>query len=137
MNMKWKLILALFLVALFAGVLPAPVLASGVRPVHCVAGLMGAFDNGEWRGGPGEVSVDGKIVDLSDVESDPDFFPKLKKANDSGNGLPCDTTMLKKGRKLVYFTPSPLPPSAKMKATARFSPASTRERSIPRSGRPE
>jgi len=105
-SMRFALVLlALSLAALLVGVFTSAS-AADVRPVIAAGALIGAFENGQWREGPGEITVDGKIVDLSDAESDPEFLAKLKKANDSGDGLSCETPLLKKGQKLVYFSPA-------------------------------
>lgn len=73
--------------------------AAQTRPVICVGTLMGVFADGEWLDAPGEVTVNGKIVDMDDVAQDA-VFQKLESADD---GLDCVTPLIGPGQKIAYY----------------------------------
>ena len=72
-------------------------------PVLCVGALMGAYDeNGDWQRAPDAVTVDGKLVKLSEVGENKALMEKLK---DGEEGVSCETPMIGAGTKLAFFGP--------------------------------
>lgn len=74
--------------------------AAEYRPVIGVGTFMGVFADGQWQDAPGQVTVAGKAVALTEIKKDKALFKKLKKADD---GLPCETPLIKKGQKIAYY----------------------------------
>ena len=72
-------------------------------PVLCAGTLMGAYDkNGDWQQAPDEVTVDGKLVRLLEIEENSALMEKLQ---DAEEGVPCETPMIGAGTKLAFFGP--------------------------------
>ena len=64
---------------------------------------MGAYDEkGDWQKAPDTVTVDGKPVQLAQVEKNKALMKRLRGAEE---GLLCETPMIGAGQKLAYFGP--------------------------------
>lgn len=74
--------------------------AAESRPVLCVGSLMGVFADGVWQDAPGEVTVDGNIVNMEEVTQNKGLLQKIEQADD---GLDCVTSLITAGQKIAYY----------------------------------
>ena len=92
-----------FMAALCAAAVFVPAAFAGEYfPVIVAGELIGAFDNeGEWHGAPETVTVDGRMVVLSEPANDEDLMKRLLEDDEL---VPCETPLIGTGRRLAYWS---------------------------------